>query len=274
MITFPVSPLFIPANQLDWIEKGEASNADALILDLEDSVPKDKKKNTRDGLSEYLSTKNLKTPFLIRINSLNTKDGQEDLSLFQGVNNKLIGLVIPKIETLEDLKSIPRSLKVIPLIETPVAIKNVDVLASDTRVQGLALGAADLSTKLGSDMSWNALLYSRSRLVLHASINGIYSIDSPFMEIDLSNLLEEECKLSKSLGFTSKAAIHPSQVEIIKKNFLPSEDEIKQAEKILMAYASSKGGAIVVDGKMIDEPVAKSMQNTLLLAGLDPKNYR
>ena len=277
MIKFPISPLFIPANRPDWIEKGEATNADALILDLEDSVPTNEKKDAREGLFEYFSNQKPKNPYLIRINPLDSSQGQEDLLFLKKTKNvidNLLALVIPKLENSEGLSSIPKSFKAIPLIETPLAVKNLDVLALDPRVLGLALGGADLSTNLGSDMSWDSLLYCRSRLVLHASINGLYSIDSPFVEIELSEQLEEECKRSKSLGFTSKAAIHPGQVDIIMKNFLPSEEEINEAEKILKSYADSKGGAISVDGKMVDGPIVESMKKKLLLVGLDPEKYK
>ena len=274
MIRFPVCPLFVPANKLDWIEKAKASNADALILDLEDSVSLQEKKETREGLMEHLSSQELNTPYLIRINPLNTNEGQRDLSLLDNVTNNFVALLIPKVETLEELSFVPKSCNVILLIETPLAIKNLEILASDKRVQGLCLGGADLSAELGSDMSWDALLYSRSKLVLHASINNIFSIDSPFMEIDKSKQLEEECLKAKALGFTSKAAIHPGQVEIIKRNFLPTEDEIKEAKKILKQYAGSSKGVIAVDGKMVDEPVVKSMQKKLLLAGFDPDELK
>ena len=74
------------------------------------------------------------------------------------------------------------------------------------------------------------------------------------------------------MGFNSKFAIHPNQVERISRNFLPSEEEIEEAKKTLKAFANSDGGAIAVDGKMVDEPVVKLMKKKLILAGLDPDN--
>ena len=106
----------------------------------------------------------------------------------------------------------------------------------------------------------------------HASINGVFSIDSPFMDINDLDQLDEESKKAKSLGFNSKFAIHPNQIETISRNFLPSEEEIKEAKKTLKAFANSDGGAIALDGKMVDEPVVKLMKKKLILAGLDPEN--
>ena len=129
-----------------------------------------------------------------------------------------------------------------------------------------------MSAELGSDMNWDSLIYSRSKIVLHAAINGVYSIDSPFVQINNMEQLEEESQKAKSLGFNSKFAIHPNQIEVIKRNFLPSDEEIEEAKKILKAYSNSDGGVIELDGKMVDEPIVKLMRKKLILAGLDPDN--
>ena len=272
MISFPVSPLFVPANKLDWIEKALTSEADGLILDLEDSVPIKEKNKTRGELTTYLSSQKITTPFIIRINPLTSKEGKEDLSLLEVAGENFIGLMVPKIEDPAELMGLPETLKVVILVETPAAIENLASLAAEKRVYGIALGGADLSAELGSDMSWDSLLYSRSKIVTHASINGVFSIDSPFMDINDLDQLNEESRKAKSLGFNSKFAIHPNQVETINRNFLPSEEEIEEAKKTLKAFANSDGGAIAVDGKMVDEPVVKLMKKKLILAGLDPDN--
>ncbi|HIA96285.1 MAG TPA: hypothetical protein EYO11_05045, partial [Gammaproteobacteria bacterium] len=179
MISFPVSPLFVPANKLDWIEKAVTSKADGLILDLEDSVPIKEKNKTRGELTNYLSSQKITTPFFIRTNPLTSKEGKEDLSLLEVLGENFIGLMVPKIEDPAELMGLPETLKVVILVETPSAIENLASLAAEKRVYGIALGGADLSAELGSDMSWDSLLYSRSKIVTHASINGVFSIDSP-----------------------------------------------------------------------------------------------
>ena len=92
------------------------------------------------------------------------------------------------------------------------------------------------------------------------------------MQIDDLEGLEEESRRAKSIGFTSKFAIHPSQIEIIRRNFLPTDQEIEEAKEIIKAFANSDGGAIVVNGKMVDEPVVKLMKKKLILAGFNPDN--
>ena len=96
---------------------------------------------------------------------------------------------------------------IIALLETPISIKNISEIASVDKVKGLALGGADLSASLGSTMDWDSLLYARSKIVLEAAINNLFSIDSPFMNIDNLDALQEESKRSKAMGFNGKAAI-------------------------------------------------------------------
>ena len=119
MISFPVSPLFVPANKLDWIEKAVTSEADGLILDLEDSVPIKEKNKTREGLTNYLSSQKITTPFIIRTNPLTSKEGKEDLSLLEVAGENFIGLMVPKIEDPAELMGLPEILKVVILVVIP-----------------------------------------------------------------------------------------------------------------------------------------------------------
>ena len=272
MTLFPVCPLFVPANKLDWISKAETSKADGLVIDLEDSVPLSDKRKSRDELARHLSSSHISKPFFIRINSLKSHDGKEDISLFNIKNKNFLGLIIPKIENPIELSVLPESLKLVLLIETALALENLSLLSEDKRVIGLALGGADLSAELGSDMSWDAMLLARSMIILQASKYGLITIDSPFMQIEDINELAQESRKARSIGFNSKFAIHPKQAEVIKESFLPTKEDLEEAQKILKAFSKSKGGAISVDGKMIDEPIIKLMKKRLFLAGIDFKD--
>ena len=268
MINFPISFLFVPANRPEFFKKAEISKAQSIIFDLEDSVPKEEKNISRKRLSEFLIDRVKGKEAVIRINSLDTEEGKEDLETFNSLPKGIFSLIIPKLEEVNNLQKIPSKLKLILLIETPHAVKKIDTLASDPRVIGLALGQADLSTSLGSDMSWDSLLFSRSKIILECAINNLFSIDGPCMDVSSEKKLLEECRLSRSLGFNSKMAIHPSQIDVINKNFSPSEEEIGEAKSILKAFSESKEGVILFEGKIIDIPIVKTMERRLKLAGL------
>ena len=97
------------------------------------------------------------------------------------------------------------------------------------------------------------------------------TIDGPYMDIANSESLEEESRKSKALGFNGKAAIHPSQLQVITKSFLPSDQEIEEAQEIIRAFNRSDAAVISFNGKMIDNPIIVSLEKRLRLVGIDPK---
>ena len=111
------------------------------------------------------------------------------------------------------------------------------------------------------------MLYARSKIILECSINNLISIDSPFMSIANMDAFENEVKKSKSIGMLSKAAINPSQISIIKKYFLPTEDEILEAKEIINLYKKSNNGVFSYKGKVVDKPIIKIMENKLIISG-------
>tara|TARA_B100000575_G_scaffold50842_1_gene37558 strand:- start:1878 stop:2699 length:822 start_codon:yes stop_codon:yes gene_type:complete len=270
LIKFPLSPLFIPANKLDWISKTFERGADSIILDLEDSVPETHKKKAREDLHLHLTDNKYEGNLIVRVNPIDQDLGLEDIEKLTNTDLSIDAFMVPKIEDSSHLSKLPE-INLIPLLETPRSIQNIADIASQSRVKGLALGGADLSASLGSTMDWDSLLYARSKIILEASINNLFSIDSPFMDINNLESLEKECKKSKSLGFNGKAAIHPNQLEVIQKSFLPSDDEVKEAKNIIKAFNSSTAAVIAYEGKMIDQPIILSMEKRLRLVGIDPK---
>ena len=266
MTKFPISPIFIPANKLEYIDKALNSGADGIIFDLEDSILQEDKRFARDNLYSFLMNNSLNTISYIRINDLNTETGITDLDTFKDLSHEII---VPKFETNKDFIKIPNTLSIIPLIETPLAIKNLHKIASGKNVVGLAFGAADFSSMIGSEMNWDAMLYARSKIIIECSINNIFSIDSPFMNTSDSKGLEFESKLSKSIGFNGKATINPSQINLVKKYFLPTDEEIKEAKEIIDAFNKSNEGVFSFKGKVIDKPIVKIMENRLMIYGND-----
>ena len=274
MVNFPLAPIFIPAHHLDWTDKAIKAGTDGLIYDLEDSVPHAKKSISRQELLKFLKITKFEIPIFIRINSLDTNLGKEDYLAFKECSHKDLHFIIPKIEKIEILREIEREVKLIALIETPIAIQNLSKISEDPRIKGLLLGPADLSNSLGSSLGWNSLLFSRSKLIIESAINNIHPIDGPFMNLSSETGLIEECRLSKDLGFRSKVAIHPSQIQVIKDVFFPSEEELLEAQLIIKAFNESQEGVISFGGKMIDRPLVDAKEKILLMAGLNPKDFR
>ena len=264
MNKFPICPIFIPANKLTYVEKAIKSGADGIIFDLEDSILLNDKPKARENLFKYLSSNNPDAIIYIRINDLSSENGISDLEMLSELN---FAFIIPKFEDEGNFNKISKDIKIIPLIETPLAINNLNKIAKNEKVIGLSFGAADFSSMIGSEMSWDAMLYARSKIILECSINNLISIDSPFMNIANMDAFENEVKKSKSIGMLSKAAINPSQISIIKKYFLPTEDEILEAKEIINLYKKSNNGVFSYKGKVVDKPIIKIMENKLIISG-------
>ena len=115
-------------------------------------------------------------------------------------------------------------------------------------------------------MDWENLLYARSRLVHAAAGANIDLIDVPSLDLEDLEGLEEAAKASAGLGFTGKAAIHPKQLEVINRCFSPSPEAIAEARRIVEAFENSEDGLVVVDGKLLEKPVLRSMRRIIAIA--------
>ena len=177
-------------------------------------------------------------------------------------------LVVPKVDSADLLRIAERLLRsagktalLVAQIESAVGLKHVDEIATATpRLAGLMFGTADMAADLGSDHSWNALLYARSRLVAAAALRGLLTVDAPYFDIPNMSGLEEETDLAVALGFSGKCAIHPNHVAVINEALVPSEVEVAHARAALDENIKGVG---VVDGIMVDEAVARRARRVL-----------
>ena len=280
--------LFVPGNRLERVDKALATEADAVIIDLEDAVPSSQKDQARSDVAQKLKN----TPgqkIIVRVNGLDTPEFARDLKAVVGPN--LSGLLVPKIEGPGEVALINEALlkaeaavglqagivPVIALVETAKGVENISKIAAGqtepARLYTVAFGAADYSLDLGIEltMSGDELSYARSRLPIACRAHDLAPpIDTPFM-IDLKDIpaLKADTVRAKQLGFMGKLCIHPNQIEPVNAIFSPGPNEIAQAEKIIQAYEESEAkglGAIQVDGKFVDLPVVERARRTLRLA--------
>jgi len=280
--------LFVPGNRPDRIEKAFNTEADVIIIDLEDAVPPSEKENTRTKVKEKVIQFNDRM-ILVRVNALGSPFIKGDLNetIIEGVN----GIILPKVEKTDDIhdinklllevekkRSLPEgSIHLFPLIESAAAVQHVyDIVSTKTkpeRIYTVAFGAADYTLDMGIEMTMegNELYYARSKIAIACRAAGIAPpIDTPFM-IDLNNIdaLIIDAKRAKELGFQGKLVIHPKQVEPCNRIFSPLPEEIKRAENIVQAFEEAEAAgmaAIQLEGKFIDYPVVKRCRDILTLA--------
>ena len=276
---FPTrSWLFTPATRPERFANAAANNADVLIIDLEDSVSAGDKTSARATALDHVPRLSFRAgqnaPSVIcalRINGLDTRAGLADLYTLRGCGADPFYLVLPKIDSPGHLQIIDRLLttagkaaRIVAQIESAQGLSQVEsIVAATPRLAGLMFGTADMAADLGSDLTWNSLLYARSRLVAAAAMRGLFSIDAPFFAIkDIPRLVQETAS-AVALGFAGKCAIHPSQVGVINAALVPSGAEISHARAVL---EDNQKGAGVVNGIMVDEAVARRARRVLARA--------
>jgi citrate lyase subunit beta/citryl-CoA lyase len=279
------SMLFVPGDSEKKIARAAESGADALILDLEDSVASNRKQAAREMTRARLEGRDPEGPQLwVRINPLDSADALLDLSVI--VAGRPDAIVVPKVnnaaelgtlnaylDALETREALPRGSigAVAVATETAAAMFNLGTYAPSTpRLAGLTWGAEDLAAVIGaasnSDAHGLTPLYQLARsLCLAAAANArVQAIDTACMTLHDDEALEHECAAARRDGFSAKLAIHPAQVAVINRMFSPSEAEIEQARAIIAAFEANPDlGTFQLNGRMIDIPHLKQARNIL-----------
>jgi citrate lyase subunit beta / citryl-CoA lyase len=249
--------LFVPGSKPERFVKALDAGADAVIVDLEDAVAEADKASARKHVAEAVRIFSASpVRVLLRVNAAGTQWFEDDLLLM--ASDGVDGVVLPKAENPAALMAVAAVTKkpILPIIESAEGVWNALEVARMPGVERLIFGSVDFELDLDCDGSWDALLYARSRIVLASRVAGILSpVDGVTVAIDDEQQLADDSSKARSLGFGGKLCIHPRQVNQVNSAFSPSPDEIAKARRIVEAYERAEGGAVSVDGRMVDLPV-------------------
>jgi len=270
------SYLFVPANRPDRYDKALASGADAVIVDLEDAVAPAAKAQARDTLADWLALQAEPQENLwVRINAADTQWYDEDVRCFANV--PIAGIVLPKADDCDAIRNIaqhfvgPRSRsRLLPLIETAVGIAQMRDIARAQHVERLVFGSIDLQVDLGiqCEPQESELTHLRVEMVIASRLANIAQpVDGVTTTFDDVSFLEHAVSRARRIGFGAKLCIHPRQVEVVNQGFLPDAEEIVWARAVMAAVEQSDGGAISLNGKMIDKPVIMQAEKFLWQIG-------
>lgn len=253
----PRSYLFVPADRPERIAKALASGADAVIVDLEDAVAPAAKPAARVALAAWLAA-HPQAAVLVRVNAAGTPWHAADL---QACSAAAVGaIVVPKAERAEALAGLGKP--VLPLIETAAGFDAVRAIAGVPGVQRLLFGSIDFQVDLGIEGDDDALLFFRSQLALASRLAGLESpVDGVTTAIDDAEAIARDTTRARRLGFGAKLCIHPRQVAAVNQGFTPGAAEIDWAQRVIAA--AQAGGAVAVDGRMVDAPVLLRAQALL-----------
>ena len=278
--------LFAPGNHERRVEKAMGLGADVVILDLEDAVAISEKKSTRNLINKTLDQPRNCAVF-VRVNAYDTEFCYGDICSI--VSENLDGIVLPKLESLEDLRSIDwlltnlekerglphRSIDLMPIIETAGGLVNIREMASaDTRVRRLAFGGGDYTRDLG--MQWtlkeDELLPVRSEMVLASRFGKLEPpVDTVFIHIKEHDAFKASCLNILGLGFQGKMCIHPDQVPVTNEIFTPSVDEVRWSKRIISEFGEAEKAGIAsiqIDGYFVDYPIVEKAQRTVDISNL------
>jgi citrate lyase subunit beta/citryl-CoA lyase len=278
--------LFAPGNVARRVEKALTLEADAIIVDLEDSVAVAEKAATRKSVAEALMRPRRGRGY-VRVNAPSSEFCYRDL--VETLHRQVDGVVVPKIESAADLHAVdwlmanlerefgvePGALDLIPQIETAAGVQRVDrILQARSlrpykgpwRVKRVAFGGADYAHQLGLTVGMDEaeLADARARVVLSSRAAGMEGpLDSPWFHFRDAEGFARALERSRRNGFQGRLCVHPDQLAPVNAAYLPSAAELARAQRIVAAFrdAEARGEAAVqVDGEMIDYPVAYRAQ--------------
>ncbi len=264
----PRSYLFVPAERPDRYQKALDSGADAVIIDLDDSIAFANKHTARDMLCRWLSTAECEDQSVfVRVNAVNTEWHADDVEAIRPFN-QLAGVMLPKAEDAQSLNQLGAKLSqdmvLLPLVETAKGIEHAAQIAACSRVHSLAIGLLDLKVDIGIDNDREGLVYARSRLVFASCAAGIAApVDGVTTAFNDPTQLESDINYGKAFGYWGKHCIHPSQVAAVNAAYLPDDEAIEWARGVLDAVANSRHGAIQFRDQMVDRPVVLKARQIL-----------
>lgn len=274
--TPPRSYLYVPGSEPRMIEKALATDADALVLDLEDAVAPNRKEAAREQVARVLRSQPRK-PIVVRVNAVRSGLLDADVAAIAG---PWLGAVrLPKVESPEDVRHAASLLAgrgcaagIQCLLESALGVERAfDVARAHERVAGLGLGEADLMADLGvSDEA--GLGYARSRIVVAARGAGLPGpLQSVYTNIRDLDGLRRSTEEGKRMGFAGRSVIHPSHVAIVNDVFTPSDEEVRRArdliERLQAAVETGTGAFALEDGRFVDRAIVETARRIVALAG-------
>jgi citrate lyase beta subunit len=257
------SLLFVPGGDERKLAKAFASEADAVVADLEDGVAPAEKERARAVAARVLASAGARPAPMLRVNAGSRADLEAAAAL------PLTAIVVPKATPAAIAALGGGEAPVLALVESAAGLQAAYEVASARRVAALMLGPIDLGAELGLEprAGGEELLYARSKLVVDSAAAGVRPpFDGVFPDIRDSAGLAAEVELARSLGLRGKGCIHPAQLETVNRGFAPRAERVAWARAVIAAYerglAEGKG-AVGLDGEMIDLPVAKRARRIL-----------
>lgn len=287
--------MFVPGDKQRMIDKALSLHVDAIMMDIEDGVAPSAKENARRQIGASLenvaaqikSRSGFRTPArFVRVNSVGSERFIQDLSAV--VRPGLEGLVVPKVETVQQIRAIEDelgraevahdvpggSVELLVAIETPVGLFNAYQIASSSpRIIGLIFGAEDFTREMNLPVRREAeavdMIYARSALATAAAAAHIQAVDGVWVDLNDPDGLRRFARQARRLGMSGISIIHPAQIDEANAAFTPSAEDVAYAHEVLAAFEEARArgeGAIAFRGQLLDFPIVDRARQTVALA--------
>ena len=257
------SALYMPGINQKAMDKALKLDCDAVILDLEDAVDVSKKEESRQLVKRQIENNDYgPKQVVVRVNDLNTKWGESDVAAF--ANSRIQAILVPKVSEIGDVSRIAEvlneygsELPVWIMVETPLAIININELARQPRVSALVMGTSDLVTDLGAEhmKDRHNISYALQRSVVAARAFGKLILDGVHLDFRDLDSFHDICRLGRSMGFDGKTLIHPDQIIVANQVFSPSEAELEKAKRVIDAWRTAQAqgsGVVELEGSLVE----------------------
>ncbi len=277
--------LYVPGSNAAMAKDAHIYRSDAIMFDLEDSIEVNEKDSARFLVYHALRTLNYEgIETVVRINGLDGAYGKEDIAAMVRAKPDIIRL--PKTETAQDLHDVEElvaknereaglaegSINLMAAIESPLGVLNAfEIATASERLIGIAFGAEDYVTsmKTSRSKSGEETFFARSMIVNAARAAGIYALDTVFSDLNDEEGFVTEVRMAKQLGFDGKSIISPRQIRPVHNVFMPTDDEIEAAKRVIRGIQEAKkrkSGVLTVDGKMVDKPMVERAERVIEMA--------
>ena len=279
--------LFVPGDSVRKFESAKKTAADALILDLEDSIAPEGKVTARGITRQMLDARNPDQKLYIRVNALDTGMTLGDLAAV--MPGRPDGIVLPKcagatdvnrlalyLDAFEAAAGVAQGTTRIVTVATETAravLKLLDFENMSPRLWGMMWGAEDLAASLGASRNrtdgrfHSPFVLARDLCLIAAAAAGVVAIDTIATDIDDLDALRGESIAARQDGFLAKAVIHPKHVDVVNAAFMPTDEELEWSRRVVAAFSGNPSGVVKMDGKMLDKPHLRAAEKILALRG-------
>lgn len=256
------SLLFVPAKE-KMLMKIKDLNADAYILDLEDSIEEEYKHEALHAIQEFLKLNSQMDNIFVRVNRSYMERELKVLNIYSA------GFMIPKFENFDGItfeeKEILKKHRIIALIETPQGVANIELVSKSDLIDGISFGGEDYTALTNMENTSDSLFYVKSRIVMYAKAYKKAVYDTPIFELNNEDILKKDVENSLKMGFDGKMAINPKQINFINNCF--KKYDFEKMKQIVVQYEKVGNAVVEIEGKIYEKMHIDRMKRILKESG-------